>query len=120
MYLKLQSSEKLMSNWFESGKALGSPFSEHLGFAYVIVGGSVEAKCGRRTIRLGRGSLMGLAEGITGAPFSWTLVANEHLTVKSISVDKVLRGLERSNPGIRGIVRYTTYRILELQKTFGL
>jgi hypothetical protein len=62
--------------------------------------------------------VIGLAEGITGEPFSWTLVAKEHLTVKVISVDKVLRDLEHSNSGVRGIVRYTTSRILELQKTF--
>ena len=118
MCLKLQSSEKLMSNWFQAGTVLGSPHNEHLGSAYVIVDGSVEAKCGNRTIRLGYGSVMGLAEGITGAPFSWSLVAKENLTVKTISIDKVLRSLEHSNPGIRGIVRYTTSRILALQKTF--
>ena len=53
MWLKLQSSDKLMSNWFESGTELGSPFSEHIGSAYVIVEGSVEATCGKRTVRLG-------------------------------------------------------------------
>jgi len=119
MYLKLQSSEKLMSHWFESGKVLGRPSSDSISFAYVIMEGSVEAQCGNRTMRLGCGSVIGLAEGITGEPFSWTLVAKEHLTVKVISVDKVLRDLEHSNSGVRGIVRYTTSRILELQKTFG-
>lgn len=118
MYLKLQSSEKLMSHWFESGKVLGCPSKDSIGSAYVIMEGSVEAQCGNRSIRLGCGSVMGLAEGITGEPFSWTLVAREHLTVKVISVDKVLRDLEYSNPGVKGIVRYTTSRILELQKTF--
>jgi len=116
MYLKLQSSEKLFSDWIEAGKELGSPTGEYLGSAYVIIEGSVNASFGDRTIRLGHGSVLGLAEGITGKPFSWTLVANEHLTVKTISIDKVLRGLEHSNPGIRGIVRYTSSRILELQK----
>lgn len=118
MYLKLQSSEKLMSHWFESGKVLGCPSTDSIGSAYVIMEGSVEAQCGSRNIRLGCGSVMGLAEGITGEPFSWTLVAREHLTVKVISVDKVLRDLEHCNPGVKGIVRYTTSRILELQKTF--
>lgn len=117
MYLKLQSSEKLLSDWIEAGKELGNPTGEYQGSAYVIVEGSVNAKCGDRTIRLGHGSVLGLAEGITGKPFSWTLVANEHLTVKTISIDKVLRGLEHSNPGIKGIVRYTTSRILDLQKS---
>ncbi len=62
--------------------------------------------------------MTGLAEGITDAPFSWSLAAKENLTVKTLPFDKVLRNIERSNPGIKGIVRYTTSRILELQKTF--
>jgi len=118
MYLKLQSSEKLMSYWFKSGKVLGSPSKDSVGSAYVITEGSVEAQCGNRTIRLGCGSVLGLAEGITGEPFSWTLVARENLTVKVISIDEVLRELKHSNLGIKGIVRYTTSRILELKKTF--
>ena len=118
MCLKLQSSEKLMSHWLQSGTVLGSPYDDHLGSAYVIVEGYVEATCGKRTIRLGYGSVMGLAEGISDAPFSWSLVAKENLTVKTLSIDKVVRSIERSNPGIKGIVRYTTARILELQKTF--
>jgi CRP-like cAMP-binding protein len=118
MYLKLQSSDKLMAEWFESGKELGSPLSEHMGSAYVIVEGSVSAQCGSRTIRLGHGSVMGLAEGITGSPFPWTLVANDNVTVKSIPIYRILQGLARSNSGIKGIVRYTTSRILEMQKTF--
>ncbi|MFN5447772.1 MAG: cyclic nucleotide-binding domain-containing protein [bacterium] len=118
MCLKLQSSEKLTSHWLQSGTVLGSPYDDHLGSAYVIVEGYVEATCGKRTIRLGYGSVMGLAEGITDAPFSWSLVAKENLTVKTLPIDKVLRSIERSNPGIKGIVRYTTSRILELQKTF--
>jgi CRP/FNR family cyclic AMP-dependent transcriptional regulator len=118
MYLKLQSSEKLMSHWFKSGKVLGSPSMDSIGSAYVITEGSVEAQCGDRSIRLGCGSVLGLAEGITGEPFSWTLVARENLTVKVISIAEVLRDLKHSNIGIKGIVRYTTSRILELKKTF--
>lgn len=107
-----------MSHWLQSGTVLGSPYDDHLGSAHVIVEGYVEATCGKRNIRLGYGSVMGLAEGITDAPFSWSLVAKENLTVKTLSIDKVLLGIERSNSGIKGIVRYTTSRILELQKTF--
>lgn len=119
MYLKLQSSEKLMSHWFESGTVLGRPSGDAIGSAYVIMEGSVEAQCGHRTLLLGCGSVLGLAEGVTAEPFSWTLVAKAHLTVKIISIDKVLRDLEHSNPGVRGIVRYSASRILELQKNFG-
>lgn len=117
-YLKLQSSEKLTSHWFRSGKVLGGPSKDSIGCAYVITDGSVDAQCGNRTICLGRGSVIGLAEGITSEPHPWTLVAREHLIVKVIPIDQVLRDLEHSNVGIKGIVRYTTSRILELEKTF--
>jgi hypothetical protein len=46
----------------------------------------------------------------------WTLTALNQVTLMSISIDKVLRGLDHANPGIRGIVRYTADRVLELQK----
>ena len=119
MYLKLQSSERLMTHWFESGKVLARPSKDSVGSAYLIMEGSVDAQCGNQTIRLGCGSVMGLAEGIAGVPFSWTLVAREHLTVKIISIDEVLRDLKNTNLGVKGIVRYTTSRILELKKAFG-
>ena len=56
-------------------------------------------------MRLRHGSILGLAEGITGAPYAWTSIALEDVTVKTIPMDKVLRDLERANSGIAGIVR---------------
>jgi hypothetical protein len=118
MYLKLMSSRKLHSLWFESGKKIGSPADQHLGNAYVIVDGTVNAECGTRNIHLGHGSVLGLAEAITTSPFSWTLVAHNNLTVKVIPISKVIAGIQRTHPGIKGIVRYTSSRIIELQKAF--
>ncbi len=118
MYLKLMSSSKLHSHWFDAGKKLGSPADQHLGNAYVIVDGTVNAECGTRNIHLGHGSVLGLAEAITTSPFSWTLVAHNNLTVKVIPISKVIAGIQRTHPGIKGIVRYTSSRIIELQKAF--
>ena len=115
MYLKLQATDRLPTSLYRAGRTLCSPAQEHEGDAFVLVEGAIEATLGGRSVRLRHGSILGLAEGITGAPYAWTSVALEDATVKIISMDKVLRDLERANPGIAGIVRYTTARILELQ-----
>ncbi len=115
MYLKLQATARLPTSLYRAGRTLCSPQQEHEGDAFVLVEGAVEATLGGRSVRLGHGSILGLAEGITGAPYAWTSIALEDVTVKTIPMDKVLRDLERANSGIAGIVRYTTSRILELQ-----
>lgn len=115
MYLKLQATDRLPTSLYRAGRTLCSPQQEHEGDAFVLVEGAVEATLGGRSVRLRHGSILGLAEGITGAPYAWTSIALEDVTVKSISIDKVLRDLERANASIAGIVRYTTSRILELQ-----
>lgn len=115
MYLKLQATDRLPTSLYRAGRTLCSPAQEHEGDAFVLVEGAVEATLGGRSVRLRHGSILGLAEGITGAPYAWTSIALEDVTVKTIPMDKVLRDLERANSGIAGIVRYTTSRILELQ-----
>lgn len=115
MYLKLQATDRLPTSLYRAGRTLCSPAQEHEGDAFVLVEGAVEATLGGRSVRLRHGSILGLAEGITGAPYAWTSIALEDVTVKTIPLDKVLRDLERANSGIAGIVRYTTSRILELQ-----
>lgn len=117
MYLKLQATDRLQTSLYRAGRSLGSPTQPPDGEAFVLVEGAVEARVGGKSIRLRHGSVLGLAEGITGEPFTWSLIALEDVTVKIIPMDRVLRDLERANSGIGGIVRYTTSRILELQKS---
>ena len=117
-YLKLQATDRLQTSLYRAGRSLGSPTQPPDGEAFVLVEGAVEAHVGGKSIRLRHGSVLGLAEGITGTPFTWSLVALEDVTVKIIPMDRVLRDLERANSGIGGIVRYTTSRILELQRSF--
>lgn len=117
MYLKLQATDRLQTSLYRAGRSLGSPSQPPDGEAFVLVEGAVEARVAGKSIRLRHGSVLGLAEGITGTPFTWSLIALEDVTVKIIPMDKVLRDLERANSGIGGIVRYTTSRILELQRS---
>ncbi len=117
MYLKLQATDRLQTSLYRAGRMLGSPSQPPDGEAFVLVEGAVEARVAGRSIRLRHGSVLGLAEGITGTPFNWSLIALEDVTVKLIPMDRVLRDLDRANSGIGGIVRYTTSRILELQRS---
>jgi CRP/FNR family cyclic AMP-dependent transcriptional regulator len=117
MFLKLESDEKLLTSLYPAGRNFAADSVDDLGDAYVLVAGTVEGRFGNKVVQLGRGSILGLAEAISGELVPWRLTATTKVTVKTLSIDKVLRDLERANSGLRGIVRYTTARILDLQKT---
>lgn len=116
MFLKLQASDKLTTSVQAQGQVLGSLNEDNFASAYIVVDGQVDAESEVYKYTLGPGSVLGLAEGVTDTPLKWTLTALNQVTLMSISIDKVLRGLDHANPGIRGIVRYTADRVLELQK----
>lgn len=115
MFLKLESSDKLLTSLYPAGHSFAATSIDDLGDAYVLVAGTAQARFGNKTVQLGRGSILGLAEAISGQLVPWQLTAVGDVTVKTLSVGKVLRDLERANSGIRGIVRYTIARILDLQ-----
>lgn len=116
MFLKLQASDKLKTSAQTAGERLASAGEDNFASAYIVVEGHVDAESALFRYSLGPGSVLGLAEGLTDAALTWTLTAQDHVTVMEIPIDKALRGLEHANPGIRGIVRYTADRILDLQK----
>jgi len=119
MFYRLQASDKLITTMHEAGTVFASPLQEHLGNGLIVINGHIEARIGdRKTYHLGPGSVLGLAEGLKDDPFHWTLTAMDNVTILNIPVDKSIRGLTHANAGIRGIVRYTSERILELQKSF--
>jgi CRP/FNR family cyclic AMP-dependent transcriptional regulator len=117
MFLKLESCGKLLISLYPAGRSFAASSADDLGDAYVLVAGTAEGRFGSKVVQLGRGSILGLAEAISGEMVPWRLTALTEVTVKTMPMDKVLRDLERANPGLRGIVRYTTARILDLQKT---
>jgi CRP-like cAMP-binding protein len=116
MFLKLEAEDKLLTSLYPAGRSFAAASFDDLGDAYVLVAGTAEARFGSKVVKLGRGSILGLAEAISGELVPWRLTALTPVAVKTMSIDKVLRDLERANSGIRGIVRYTTARILDLQK----
>ncbi len=117
MFLKLESCDKLLISLYPAGHSFAATSAADLGDAHVLVAGTAEGRFGSKVVQLGRGSILGLAEAISGEMVPWRLTALTEVTVKTMPMDKVLRDLERANSGLRGIVRYTTARILDLQKT---
>lgn len=116
MFLKLQASDKLRTSAVPTGEVLATIYEDNFASAYIVVEGHVEADSETCRYNLGPGSVLGLAEGLTDSPMGWTLKAIDNVTLMNIPIDKALRGLDHANPGIRGIVRYTADRILDLQK----
>jgi CRP-like cAMP-binding protein len=116
MFLKLQASDKLRTSVTQAGESLAHIYEDNFASAFIVVEGHVEADSETCRYNLGPGSVLGLAEGLTDSPLGWSLKAMDNVTLMNIPIDKALRGLDHANPGIRGIVRYTADRILELQK----
>lgn len=116
LYLKLNASNKLYTVPFSEGQKLGVSGDEHPGAAYVIVKGEVDAVQDAVTVRLGLGSVIGLAEGLTNSPLQMTYTAAGHVTTLILPMDQVIRAFSRSNAGIKAIVRYTAARIVELER----
>jgi CRP-like cAMP-binding protein len=117
LYLKLHASNKLHTVPFSDGQKLGVLGGEHPGAAYVVIEGEVEAEKDNYRVRLGLGSVIGLAEGFSNIPLCMTFSAIGHVTALILPMDQVLRGLQRTNPGIKAIVRYTAARIIDLEKS---
>lgn len=117
LYLKLHASNKLHTVPFSSGQRLASAGEEHPGAAYVVIEGEVDAEKDNFSVRLGLGSVIGLAEGFANSPLCMNFSAVGHVTALIFPMDQVLRGLQRTNPGIKAIVRYTAARIIDLEKS---
>ncbi len=118
LFLKLQSSQKLNSGVFNAGQKLTDQSEEGAGSAFLILKGEVQALSKIQRYRLGTGSVLGLAEALSNTPFVWTLSARNNVTVLVLPIARILHVIARINPGIRGILRYSSARIIELQRNF--
>lgn len=118
MFYRLQASSKFITTVFKTGDVLAVPGTDHSGSAYILTQGRIMAKSPHKTYILGPGSVIGLAEGLSNAHAVWTVSAMESINILTIPIDKALRGIDHANAGIRGVIRYTTDRIIELQQSF--
>ena len=85
-------------------------------FAHVVISGNVETVDAQgKKLLFGPGSVFGMAEGLADVVYRWDAVAKTVVSTKFIPLDRALREVRRLNPGLKGICRFTTMRILELK-----
>ena len=84
--------------------------------AYFIVSGHLLGIDGDTIYRLGPGSVIGLAEGLGGLPYTMTVVAVDAVQARLVSMHKVDVLLPKMPAGLRGILRSAVMRTLALKE----
>jgi len=115
MCLQLQALEQLPTRLVQAGIGLGQPGQEHVGLGMLLVHGRAQATLGAHTVELGQGSVLGLAEGLTGADFVWRCSALQDLSARVFPIDRALQRLERADARLRGLAAHLCARILQVQ-----
>ena len=119
MCLKLQASEHLSQCLPRAGMSLGSPTDrEHTHQGLMLVLGRAQLCIGEHLLQLGQGSVIGVAEGLTGQPFSWECSALQDIDARALPLDKALARLERADPTLRALASHLCALILAQQRNF--
>ena len=114
LFFKLWGSD-LNSGVFQPGQKIAQR-GDHATFAHVVISGIVETVDDQgKKLSFGPGSVFGMAEGLADVVYAWDAVAKSVVNTKLISMDRALREVRRLNPGLKGICRFTTMRILQLK-----
>jgi CRP-like cAMP-binding protein len=117
--LKLQASELLPTRLMRADMPLGSPDDrESLGMGLMLLQGAALAQLGEHQVQLGQGSVIGLAEGLTGQPFGWTFATAQDSDARVFPLDRVLGRLERSDPVLRALASHLCALTLSMQRNF--
>jgi CRP-like cAMP-binding protein len=72
----------------------------------MIVSGKVSARWGDHAVELGQGSVIGLAEALSGQAFAWDYTALQDLNVRQWPVERALQQLERAAPLWRALAAH--------------
>ena len=119
MCLKLQASDHLPTRLMSADMPLGSPGdTEPLGMGLMLVRGAARASLGEQRVQLGQGSVIGMAEGLTGMPFAWTYAAAQDSDARVLPLDRALARLERADPVLRALVSHVCALTLSMQRDF--
>lgn len=101
MCLQMQASDHLPVRIIRKGESLGRPGEEHSGLAVMVVSGKARAQWREHSVELGQGSLIGLAEGLTGKPYLWEFTAEQDINARVIPIERALQQFERTDPILR-------------------
>ncbi len=119
MCLKLQASDQLPTRLMSAAMPLGSPAdTEALGMGLMLVRGTASAHLGDQRVQLGQGSVIGMAEGLTGTPFAWTYAADQDSDARVFALDRALARLERADPVLRALASHVCALTLSMQRDF--
>ena len=116
LYFTLWGSSQLSTASFSARHKLVTKGTE-VHAAYFIVSGHLLGIDGDNIYRLGPGSVIGLAEGVGGLPYSMTVVAVDAVQARLVSMHKVDVLLPKMPAGLKGILRSAVMRTLALKTT---
>ena len=115
LYFTLWGSSQLSTASFSARQKLVTQGAE-VHAAYFIVSGHLLGVDGNHIYRLGPGSVIGLAEGVGGLPYSMTVVAVNAVQARLVSMHKVDVLMPKLPTGLRGILRSVVMRTLALKE----
>jgi CRP-like cAMP-binding protein len=116
MCLQMQAGEQLPLRVLRAGEVLGQPGQEQTGLAVMVVSGKVRASWGTHALELGQGSVIGLAEALTGRPFAWTFTVEQDLNARVVPVERALQQIERAEPMLRALASHACAAIFLRQQ----
>jgi len=113
LFFEAWSSQALQTSVFEPGKDLLKSGVVPL-YAYVITSGEAKQVSDENSpeITYGPGSVLGLADGLAGTQSPSTITAITAVNVKLIPIDVAISDISSLNSGLKGICRFTLFRIL--------
>jgi CRP-like cAMP-binding protein len=85
--------------------------------AHIIRSGVLEVEADGRVMRIGPGSVIGLAEGLALHKHRMTVTAITDVSAAVIPIYRALRTLYQMHKGLKGITRNTVMRILQIGET---
>lgn len=115
LYFTLWGSSQLSTASFSARKRLVTKGAE-VHAVYFIVSGHLLGIDGDDIYRLGPGSVIGLAEGIGGLPYSMTVVAVDSVQARLVAMHKIDGLIPKMPAGLRGILRSAVMRTLNLKQ----
>lgn len=113
LFCRLWSSDMMRSQIFGKDEPVcvqGQAVTE----AFILFQGQAQATFGDVQFQLGPGAVIGLAEGIAGKPYRWTVHADSILHTRSIPIRDAVVDIRRAHEGLRSICNLTVSRILAL------
>lgn len=113
LYFSLWGSSELSSSLIRA-KTRFARKGEAVSSAYFVIKGSVLGVKDGEIYRLGPGSVIGLAEGVGGQAHCMDAIAVDDVQVRVFPIYAISKLVKGMPPGLRGILRSTVMRTLQL------